>query len=379
MTALHRILVCPQEFKGSLTAIQAAAAIAAGVRSVLPDAAVVEMPMADGGPGTVAIVAKATGARLVGHTATGPLGDPVAATYALLARPGEPVVAVIEAAAAAGIALVPPERRDPARATSAGVGEQIRDAIERGARQVIVGVGGTATNDGGAGAAQALGMRLLDANDEALPRGGIALVRLDRVEAPADAAIRTLDLRVAVDVRNPLLGPAGATAVYGAQKGVQDWQAPAFNAALARWADRLCRDLGVDVAALPGAGAGGGIPTGLLGTCPGGRIESGAELVAHTIGLREAIEAADLVVTGEGAIDGQTAYGKSVAHVAALAAAAGTPCIAVAGIVDGLPAGITDAEALTGAGADLTSAMALATEHATSAAARLIHRRTASI
>ena len=370
-----RVLVCPQEFKGSLTAIDAAAAIAAGVRAALPDAEVIELPMADGGPGTVAIVAQATAATLVRHTATGPLGDPVDAAYALLARDGEPTLAVIEAAATAGLALVPAARRDPTRATSAGVGEQIRHALGRGARRVIVGVGGTATNDGGAGAAQALGLRLLDGNGDVLPAGGLPLVRLARVELSAEAVVRDLDLRVAVDVRNPLLGPSGATAVYGAQKGVRDWQAPVLDAALARWAQRLRDDLGCDVAALPGAGAGGGIPTGLLAACPRGYIESGAALVAEAIGLAAAIAATDLVVTGEGAMDAQTTYGKTVAYVAELAVRAGTPCIVVAGTVEGLPAGVLDAEALAPAAEDRAAAMAHAAEHAATAAARLIRRQ----
>ena len=373
----RRVLVCPQEFKGSLTAIEAATAIAAGIRAALPHAEVIEMPMADGGPGTVAIVARATGADLVRHTASGPLGDPIEAAYALLRRDGAPTLAVIEAAATAGLVLIA-DRRDPARASSVGVGEQIRHAIEHGARQVIVGVGGTATNDGGAGAASALGLQLLDGNGQPLPRGALQLMRLARVEVSTDAAMRDLDLRIAVDVRNPLLGANGATAVYGAQKGVAAWQAPAFNAALAHWERRLRADLGSEVAALAGSGAGGGIPVGLLAACPGGRIESGAALVAEAIGLRAAIEAADLVVTGEGALDAQTVYGKAVAHVAMLAADADTPCVAVAGIVEGLPFGILDAEALAETAPDRDAAMRSAAAHTAAAAARLIHRRLSS-
>ncbi|MGE3856922.1 MAG: glycerate kinase [Dehalococcoidia bacterium] len=370
----RRVLVAPQEFKGTLGPLEAAAAIAAGVRAALPDAEVIELPMADGGPGTVAIVAAATGATLVRHTVTGPQGDPVEAAYALIERPDAPALAVIEAAAAAGLVLVPAERRDPVRATSFGTGEQILDAIVRGAREVIVGVGGTGTNDGGAGAAQALGLRLLDPDGAPLPRGGIALARLARVERGTAEAVRELDLRIAVDVQNPLLGARGATAVYGAQKGVRDWQAPAFNAALANWATQLREDLGLDLAERPGAGAGGGFPMGLLAACPRGRIESGAALVADAIGLRAAIEAADLVITGEGAMDGQTGYGKAVAHVAALARDAGVRCVAVAGIVEGLPGGIDDAEALAPTPADRTDAIAHPAEHAAAAAARLIHR-----
>ncbi len=368
------MLVAPQEFKGSLSPLDAAAAIAAGVREALPDAEVIELPMADGGPGTVSIVANATGATLIRHTVTGPQGDPVEATYALLERPGEPILAVIEAAAAAGLVLVPVDRRDAARATSTGLGEQILHALNRGAHEVIVGVGGTGTNDGGAGAARALGLRLLDANGAPLALGGLALIGLARVQADRASGVRELDLRIAVDVQNPLLGEAGATAVYGAQKGVRDWQAPAMNAALARWATRLREDVSSDVAGRPGAGAGGGIPTGLLAACPRGRIESGAALVADAIGLRAAIEAADLVITGEGAMDGQTGYGKAVAHVAQLAAEAGVPCVAVAGIVEGLSPRILDAEPLAPTEADRPTAMARAAEHATAAAARLIHR-----
>ena len=374
MTAPRRVLVCPQEFKGSLTPTEAAAAVAAGIRAALPGVEVIELPMADGGPGTVAIVAQATGAMLVRHPATGPLGNAIEATYALLERDERPPLAVIEAASAAGLVLVPADRRDPARATSTGLGEQIRHAIGRGAREVIVGVGGTATNDGGSGAARALGLRLLDANGIALPHGALSLMRLARVEDDRDASVRELDLRIAVDVQNPLLGAAGATAVYGAQKGVQDWQAPAFNAALAHWAERLLEDLGSDVAARPGAGAGGGIPTGLLAACPRGRIESGAALVAEAIGLREAIAGVDLVITGEGSMDGQTAYGKAVAHVAALAAEVGTPCLAVAGVVEGLPPGILDAEPLAMSDAERAASLADAATFAAAAAGRLVHR-----
>lgn len=380
----RRILVCPQEFKGSLTAFAAAAAIAAGVRRALPEAAVVERPMADGGPGTVAIVAAAAdgtpGASVtrVTQRVRGPLGAPVQATYARIERPGAPPLAVIEAAAAAGLALLPAAARDAARASSYGVGEQIRHALEGGAGEVIVGIGGTATNDGGAGAAQALGLRLLDAAGAPLPAGTIQLAGLARVQAPHDARLQHLNLRIAVDVRNVLLGGAGATAVYGAQKGVADWQAPALEQVLARWAERLREDLGCDVAERPGAGAGGGLPAGLLAACPRARIESGAALVAEAIALRAAIAAADLVITGEGSLDAQTAAGKAVAHVAALAAELARPCLAVAGIVEGRPAGIADAEPLAAAAAGRDAAMAEATEGAARAAARLVARWVAS-
>jgi glycerate kinase len=376
---IRRVLVCPQEFKGSMTGAEAAAAIAAGVGRVLPDAEVVVLPMADGGPGTVAIVAGATNSTLVQHTVRGPLGAPVEATYARVERADAPPLAVIEAAGAAGLTLVAAEERDPARATTFGVGEQIRHALESGITRIVLGVGGTGTNDGGAGAAQALGMQLLDLAGAEIQQGGIHLARLARVEAPSteDAfgvLLNAADVSIAVDVRNVLLGEEGATAVYGAQKGVADWQAPALEYALDRWARILDRDLFLDVTERPGAGAGGGLPAGILAVFPAARIESGAALVGEAIGLRDAIAAADLVVTGEGGLDTQTAYGKAVAHVASLAAEMETPCIAVAGGVEGLPSGIADAEPLAATSDARTEAIEHASTFAADAAARLITR-----
>lgn len=345
-----RILVAPQEFKGSLTAAEAAAAIGRGLARAADAAGVTIdvdlLPFADGGPGTASVVSNALGGRVVSVRATAPLGAPVAAEYALIeGAPGEGPLAVIDCAAACGLVLIPEAQRDPLAASSAGAGTLILDAIARGARRIVFGVGGTATNDGGAGVAQTLGLRLLDAAGEVLPGGPAHLARLSRIER--GEALPAIELRIAVDVRNALLGPEGAVAIYGAQKGVRDWQAPAIEAALARWADRLHVDLGLDVASMPGAGAGGGLACGLIATVPGARIEPGAALVGEVVGLRARIEAADLVVTGEGTLDAQTAYGKAVAHVAATAAEAGRPCLAVAGKIEARPPSIVDAEAAT--------------------------------
>ncbi len=346
-----RILVVPQEFKGSLTAAEAAETIARGLQRAAAEARItIEvdlLPFADGGPGTASTIAHALGGRSVGVRAAGPLGAPVDAEYALIggAPGGDGLLAVIDSAAACGLVLIPESDRDPLAASSAGVGTLVLDAIARGASRIVLGVGGTATNDGGAGLAQTLGMRLLDAAGDALPAGAIHLTRLARIER--GAPLPPVDLRIAVDVRNPLLGFEGATAVYGAQKGVRDWQAPALEAALGRWAERLRADLGVDVVSRAGAGAGGGLACGLLAAVPGARIEPGAALVAEVVGLRTRIEAADLVITGEGTLDAQTAYGKAVAHVAAVAAEVGRPCLAVAGQIEARPASIADAEAAT--------------------------------
>ena len=391
-----RVLVCPQEFKGSLTAAEAARAIAAGLRRALPGAAVSEAPMADGGPGTVAIVCRAAGGEIIDGRHRGPLGEPVEAAYALLPVPPAPpplppparagpaaagLVAVIEAAATAGLTLVPAARRDPARASTHGVGEQLRDALRRGAREVIVGVGGTGTNDGGAGAAQALGYRLLDAAGGDLPPGGAALARLARIDAgAAEPLLRGAVVRVAADVTNRLLGAQGATAVYGPQKGVTAALAPRLEAALGRWAERCRRDLGVEIAALEGGGAGGGLAAGLAAAA-GARIERGAALVGEAIALPAAVQAADVVVTGEGRLDEQTGYGKTVAYVASLARAAGRPCLAVAGRIvalpgdalpgDALPAGVAAAEEAAPAGMPPAEAMRRAAELVEAAAARL--------
>ena len=370
-----RILICPQEFKGSLTATEAAHAIAEGVRRALPDAELVEAPTADGGPGTVSLVHAAAGGELIEGRWRGPLGDPVDAVYALLPDGG----AVIEAATTAGLVLVPEARRDPAAASTFGVGEQVHDALKRGARRITVGVGGTGSNDGGAGAAQALGYRLLDAGGDELGPGGLELARLVRIDrAGRDPLLAGAELRIAVDVTNTLLGDEGATAVYGPQKGVTPDLAPRLEAALTRWAERCRAELGVEIASVEGGGAGGGLAAGLIAAA-GATVESGAVLVGEAIGLPQQVRDADLVITGEGRLDAQTAYGKAVAYVAALAREAGTPCLAVAGAVDATPDGIRDAEAAAPAGMPLDEAISRAAELVATAAERLVGRYAAGL
>ena len=377
--ARPRILVCPQEFKGSLTAAEAAHAIAEGARAALEDRmAVRKLPIGDGGPGTVAACLEATGAQRVVTEVTGPLGAPQRVHVYALRGDHDPVSAVIESSAACGLVLVAPEDRRPGLAATRGVGELVADALERGARRIVVGVGGTGTNDGGAGAARALGLRLLDHAGAEVPEGVLGLIRLETIERTDRLrALAEVELRVAVDVTNPLLGIEGATAIYGPQKGVRDWELPAFDAALGRWAARVESDLGLALADLSGAGGGGGLPVGLLAAirAAGGEagIESGAALVADLVDLRRAIADADLVVTGEGSIDAQTGYGKAVAHVAALAAELDRPCIAVAGLVDGLPDGVSDAEA--SAPSDVSVEAAIAARRAVDARPRRLLAR----
>lgn len=329
MTSL-RVVIAPDKLKGSLSAPDAAEAIRKGVRKACPDANVDCAPIADGGEGTVEALVAATGGRFREVAVTGPLGVPVRARYGLL---GDGRTAVIEMAAASGLVLVPPDLRDPLAASTFGTGELLRDALEQGLTRVVLGIGGSATNDGGAGLAQSLGYRLLDAEGHELPRGGGALARLDRIEA-ADAVALPPDLEVLVacDVDNPLCGPRGAAAVYGPQKGATPAMVSQLDANLARFARVIARDLGRDVAELPGAGAAGGLGAGLVAFI-GGRLERGVDLVLNAVGLGQRLQGADLCLTAEGAIDASSAFGKATVGVGRLARALGCPTIAIVGTI----------------------------------------------
>ncbi|MBN2311579.1 MAG: glycerate kinase [Candidatus Hydrogenedentes bacterium] len=323
-----RIVVAPDSFKECASAADVAAAIADGVRRAAPAAEIVAVPMADGGEGTVDALVAATGGTRVECPVAGPLGDPVTAAYGLL---GDGATAVIEMAAASGLALVPVERRDPCRATTRGTGELIRDALDRGVDAIVIGIGGSATNDGGAGMAQALGYSLLDSAGNELPPGGAALARLARIDASArHPRLAPCRIQVACDVTNPLCGPHGASYVYGPQKGAAPEAAAELDAALARLATVVAEQLGTDVRDLPGAGAAGGLGAGLVAFA-GGELRSGVELVAEACGLDEAIRDAALVITGEGALDGQSAHGKTPVGVARIARQYGVPVVALAG------------------------------------------------
>jgi glycerate 2-kinase len=329
-----RIVVAPQALKGSLDAPEVGAAIARGIHRALPSAGVTVVPVADGGEGTVRALVAATNGALRQAIVTGPLGAPVEAEYGVLgAGHGAGRTAVIEMAAASGLPLVPHEARDPRFATTYGTGELIRAALDDGCTDLLIGIGGSATNDGGAGMAQALGARLLDAAGSELPRGGAALVALERVDSSGlDARLRLARVRVACDVANPLTGPSGASAVYGPQKGATPAMVAELDAALAHYAAMLRRDLGVDVADVPGAGAAGGLGAGLLAFA-GAELVPGARLVLDALDFAARVAGADLVLTAEGQLDVQTAYGKSVGAVAQAARSAGARVIALAGRV----------------------------------------------
>jgi glycerate kinase len=323
-----QILIAPDSFKESLSALQVAEAIEAGLREVFPEARYRKLPMADGGEGTVQALVDATGGRLREAMVTGPTGRRIAARYGLAAAGG---IAVIEMAAASGLEGVPPAERDPRSATSFGTGELIADALDAGARRFVIGLGGSATNDGGAGMLQALGVRLLDAQGQELPRGGAALARLHRIDASGlDARIAQCRIDVACDVTNPLVGPQGASAVFGPQKGATPAMVAELDGCLQRLAEVLARDLGQDVAQVPGTGAAGGMGAALLAVL-GAQLRPGSEVVADALGLDAAVREADLVITGEGRTDGQTVHGKAPIGVARVAARHGVPVIGLSG------------------------------------------------
>ena len=323
-----RIVIAPDSFKECLTAAEAAAALAVGVHRAVPDAETVCVPMADGGEGTVDALVAATQGRVVELTATGPMGTPVSTRYGLL---GDASAAVIEMAAVSGLPLVRPEDRDPRIATTRGTGELMRDALERGVDRIIIGIGGSATNDGGAGMAQALGVSLRDARGRELGPGGIALAGLASIDlSQRHSRLDACEILVACDVDNPLCGPTGATRTYGPQKGAAPEMLEELDGALRHFGQIIEEQLGISVLDTPGAGAAGGLGAGLMAFA-GGVLRPGVEIVSEACALDSRIAGADLVLTGEGRLDNQTPFGKTPAGVAAVAQKRGIPVVALAG------------------------------------------------
>ena len=319
------VVVAPDKFKGSLSAAGVARAVADGLRAAVPGLDVREHPVADGGDGTVEAALSAGYTRREVRC-TGPTGTPVDAAVAVRDQ-----VAVVELAEASGLRRLPGGRPAPTTATSRGTGELVRAALDLGCRQVVLGIGGSASTDGGAGMVQALGGRLLDAAGAELGPGGAALADLDRIDLSGfDPRVAETEVTVASDVDNPLLGPHGAAAVYGPQKGASPEDVVLLDAALARWAAVARHATGVDAADRPGAGAAGGVGFAAI-VFLGAEIRSGIEYLLELLRVRAAIDGARLVVTGEGSLDDQTLRGKAPAGVAAAARAAGVPTVAVAG------------------------------------------------
>lgn len=322
------IVVAPDSYKGSVSAIGVADAMAHGILRVFPEATVRKIPIADGGEGTVEAMVSATGGEIRRTEVTGPLGGRILSGWGVL---GDGQTAVIEMAAASGLPLVPKEKLSPRTTTTYGTGELIRAALDAGLRKIIIGIGGSATNDGGAGMAQALGVRFKDAGGQDLPGGGAALAQLAKIDLGGlDPRLLHSEIIVACNVDNPLCGPRGASAVFGPQKGATPSDVAELDSALAHFA-RLARDAtGRDVAECPGAGAAGGLGAGLMFFTPA-RLRPGVEIVLEAVGFAEAVKTARFVITGEGRTDFQTAFGKAPVGVAKVAKSFGVPVFCLSG------------------------------------------------
>ena len=323
-----RIGIAPDSFKGSLTALEAAACIERGLKNVLSGISVTKVPMADGGEGTVQAVIEATGGRRVTRTVNDPLGRRIRASFGLT---GDGKSAVIEMAASSGLALLKPRERNPRLTTTYGTGELIRHALKLGVKDILVGIGGSATNDGGTGMARALGVKFLDASGRSLPEGGGVLDKLARIDmSRLDPRIAGARIDVACDVDNPLVGPRGAAQVYSPQKGASPAVVKELDANLRQFARVVKKDIGMDVLRIPGSGAAGGLGAGLMAFA-GGTLRPGVDIVIDIVGLKRRIKGCDLVITGEGRMDGQTVFGKTPAGVAKTAKGLGLPVIAICG------------------------------------------------
>lgn len=330
MKPTMKIVIAPQSFKGSVSALEAAQAIARGVRRAEPEAETVLAPVADGGDGTLNVLVDNTGGEIFHSIVAGPLGHAVEAAWGVM---GDGRTAVVEMARASGLAMVPPRRRNPRTTTTQGTGEIIREALDKGFTRIIVGLGGSATNDAGAGMASALGVRFLDAQDKVLPRGGAALARLARIDVSnLDPRLKEVTITGATDVTNPLCGPAGASAVYGPQKGASPETVAELDAALANFARVAHRDLGMDFLneEHPGAGAAGGLGAGLM-AFTGARLQSGIDMICEVLNFEEQVQDADLVITGEGRADLSSIYDKAPVGVARKANPYRVPTVILAG------------------------------------------------
>lgn len=370
-----KVVCAPDSYKEALSAVDAAAALARGVRGVLPSADVVELPVADGGEGTTETLMAALGGQLIAVDITDALGRPRTAELGWVASER---LAVVDVAQGAGLHHIEVELRDPYRSCSSGVGHIVSAALDLDPRRVVIGLGGSATNDGGAGMISALGGRLLDSNRRPVtptPEGMNNVASLDLSEL--DPRLAGVEVILASDVTNPLLGPDGATAVFGPQKGVTPARVPVIETVLAGWADVLETATGREVRDLPGAGAAGGLGAAFL-ALTGATLRPGLDVVAEAVGFEEAVRDADLVLTGEGRIDGQTRFGKTPWGVAEIARRHGVPVVMLGGevrpegraliddtivAVEPIHTGYTDLdEALANTGADLEQAAASAVE-----------------
>ena len=329
----QKIVIAPDSFKGSLTAHEVASAIEQGVLQCIPDAVIIKHPVSDGGEGLVGVVTAALGGCIVTTNVCGPLpGQRVDAHWGLSS---DGSLAIIEMAEAAGLTLVPPSQRDPRITTTYGVGELIRAALDAGASSFLIGIGGSATNDGGAGMAEALGIQLLDASGKPLERGGAALMNMTSIDVRGkDPRMEATEFLVACDVQNTLCGVQGASAVYGPQKGARLSDVALLDKALLHFGGTVQTCLGVNVLDLPGGGAAGGLGAGLVAFC-GAHLKRGIDLVLQLTSFEDHLQGAQLVVTGEGRIDGQVRFGKALSGVIGQAKHHRVKVAAVVGSIEG--------------------------------------------
>jgi glycerate kinase len=326
-----RILIAPDSFKDCLGSLEVARALASGLRKILPDAVIRMVPVADGGEGTVDSIIDATGGQIMKVPVLDPLLREISSFYGIT---GDRSTAVIEMAAASGLELLEQGERDPWITSTFGTGQLIRHALDQGCTKILLGIGGSATNDGGMGMASAMGVRFLDEKGAALDQGGGALGDLERIDMDElDPRIGRALIQVACDVDNPLTGPQGASRIYGPQKGADPGMIIKLDRNLTHFAGRIREQLGKEISRVPGAGAAGGLGAGLMAFL-GARLVKGFDMVAETVNLEEAIKQADLVITGEGKMDRQTRFGKTPYGVAQLSGKYGKPVIGVAGIVE---------------------------------------------
>ena len=325
-----KILVAPQEFKGSISALSASEAAKNGILRVFPEAEVVLCPVADGGDGTLETLVEVSGGEVRTCSVQNPIGETIQAQWGAM---GDGVTAVIEMARTSGLALLSLDERDPLNASTYGLGQAISEALDEGFRKFIVGIGGSATNDAGAGMAQALGANLLDDRGNTISFGGAALASLQTVDiSNMDSRIKDSKFLVACDVSNPLTGEEGASAVYGPQKGATPEMVKRLDDALSNFATVIKRDLKKDVSEMSGAGAAGGLGAGMMAFM-GAELKAGVDIVLDTVNLRDKLSSVDLVITGEGGMDFQTIYNKAPIGVARIASEHNIPTIAIAGLL----------------------------------------------
>jgi len=329
-----KILIAPDKFKGSLSAKKVASAIKRGIERVVPEAEVFVCPMADGGEGTVDALIAATGGTKVPLRVMGPLGNLVDSYFGILGNQPKEKIAVIEMAAASGLHFLSEKQRNPMLTTTYGTGELIEAALDKGCKKIIVGIGGSATTDGGMGMAQALGAKFFDLEGKELEAGcGLLLKEMAKIDVSfMDSRIKETKFIVASDVDNPLCGPKGAAYIYGPQKGATPAMVTELDEGLSHYAETIKRDLGIDIKDVPGAGAAGGLGAGLMAFL-GAELRSGVKLVIEAVNLKKRMKGIDFVITGEGKIDGQTACGKTPVGVSELAQSMGIPTVVIAGQV----------------------------------------------